>query len=63
MDDHVSRIERLVAGLHEIREISSVKRLEASATDDLSVRLRIAGQALERIDAIVRDLIDGPLAP
>ena len=54
----LARIERLTAGLREIREISSLKRLEASVTDDLAARLRVAGQALERIDVIVAKLLD-----
>ena len=52
------RVERLLDGLREIREISSLKRLEASVTDDPAVRLRVAGQALERIDAIVNALLE-----
>jgi hypothetical protein len=59
MDDHAARVERMLDGLREIREISSLKRLEASVTDDPAVRLRVAGQALERIDTIVRELLDG----
>ena len=59
MDDQRARIEQLVEGLREIREISSLKRLEASVTDDLAGRLRIAGQALERIDVIVNRLLEG----
>ena len=58
MDDPDARIDRLTEGLLEIREISSLKRIEASATEDLAARLRIAGQALERIDAIVNRLLD-----
>jgi hypothetical protein len=59
MDDNANaRIEELVGGLREIREISSLKRLEASVTDDLAGRLRVAGQALERIDVIVNRLLD-----
>jgi hypothetical protein len=59
MDDTANaRIEELVSGLREIREISSLKRLEASVTDDLAGRLRVAGQALERIDVIVNRLLD-----
>jgi hypothetical protein len=58
MDDNANaRIEELVEGLREIREISSLKRLEASVTDDLAGRLRVAGQALERIDVIVHRLL------
>jgi hypothetical protein len=61
MDDQsTARIERLMEGLREIREISSLKRLEASVTDDLAGRLRVAGQALERIDVIVNRLLDEP---
>jgi len=61
MDDPGStRIEQLVEGLREIRQVSSLKRLEASVTDDLAARLRVAGQALERIDAIVTRLLEGP---
>ena len=60
MDDQGARIEQLVEGLKEIREISSLKRLEASVTDDLAARLRVAGQALERIDVIVNKLLDEP---
>jgi hypothetical protein len=56
--DPVIRVERLLDGLREIREISSLKRLEASVTEDPAVRLRVAGQALERIDAIVSALLD-----
>lgn len=56
-------VDRLLDGLREIREISSLKRLEASVTDDPAVRLRVAGQALERIDAIVSALLDGGSAP
>jgi hypothetical protein len=52
------RVERLLEGLREIREISSLKRLEASVTDDPAVRLRVAGQALERIDTIVSALLE-----
>ena len=59
MDDQSARIEQLVEGLKEIREISSLKRLEASVTDDLAGRLRIAGQALERIDVVVNRLLGG----
>jgi len=59
MDDQGARIEQLVEGLKEIREISSLKRLEASVTDDLAGRLRIAGQALERIDLVVNRLLGG----
>jgi len=60
MDDQASaRIEQLVEGLKEIREVSSLKRLEASVTDDLAGRLRVAGQALERIDVIVNRLLEG----
>ena len=59
MDDQGARIEQLVEGLKEIREISSLKRLEASVTDDLAGRLRIAGQALERIDVVVNRLLGG----
>ena len=58
MDDPAARVERLLEGLREIREISSLKRLEASVTDDPAVRLRVAGQALERIDAVVNGLLD-----
>jgi len=59
MDDNANaRIVELVGGLREIREISSLKRLEASVTDDLAGRLRVAGQALERIDVIVNRLLD-----
>ena len=58
MADSVAQVERLLEGLREIREISSLKRLEASVTDDPAVRLRVAGQALERIDAIVSGLLD-----
>ena len=58
MDDLQGRVERLTEGLREIREISSLKRLEASFTDDLAARLRVAGQALERIDVIVGRLLD-----
>ena len=58
MTDPAARVERLLEGLREIREISSLKRLEASVTDDPAVRLRVAGQALERIDAIVSGLLD-----
>ena len=59
MDDQsTARIARLMEGLREIREISSLKRLEASVTDDLAARLRVAGQALERIDGIVNTLLD-----
>ena len=58
MSDPVRRVERLLEGLREIREISSLKRLEASVTDDPAVRLRVAGQALERIDTIVSALLD-----
>jgi hypothetical protein len=57
-----ARIAELVEGLREIREISSLKRLEASVTDDLAGRLRVAGQALERIDAIVNRLLAPPAA-
>ena len=57
MTDPAARVERLLEGLREIREISSLKRLEASVTDDPAVRLRVAGQALERIDAIVSGLL------
>ena len=58
MDDNASaRIDQLVEGLKEIREVSSLKRLEASVTEDLAGRLRVAGQALERIDAIVNRLL------
>ena len=61
MDDPGSaRIEQLIEGLREIRQVSSLKRLEASVTDDLAARLRVAGQALERIDAIVTRLLEGP---
>jgi hypothetical protein len=60
MDDPGSaRIEQLIEGLREIRQVSSLKRLEASVTDDLAARLRVAGQALERIDAIVSRLLEG----
>ena len=58
MTDPAHRVERLLEGLREIREISSLKRLEASVTDDPAVRLRVAGQALERIDTIVSALLD-----
>ena len=59
MDDRAAaRIDELVRGLEEIREVSSLKRLEASVTDDLAARLRVAGQALERIDVIVKRLLD-----
>ena len=58
MTDPAPRVERLLEGLREIREISSLKRLEASVTDDPGVRLRVAGQALERIDTIVSALLD-----
>ena len=58
MDDPAARVERLLEGLREIREISSLKRLEASVTDDPAVRLRVAGQALERIDAVVNGLLE-----
>ena len=58
MTDPAARVERLLEGLREIREISSLKRLEASVTDDPAVRLRVAGQALERIDVIVSGLLD-----
>ena len=61
MDDQSARIEQLVEGLKEIREISSLKRLEASVTDDLAGRLRIAGQALERIDVVVNRLLGGEI--
>ena len=54
-DDYV---EHLLEGLREIREISGVKRLEASATEDPAERLRVAGQALQRIDEVVRRLLD-----
>ena len=56
MDDQSTA--RLIEGLKEIREISSLKRLEASVTDDLAGRLRVAGQALERIDTIVNKLLE-----
>ena len=60
MDEQANaRIEQLVEGLKEIREVSSLKRLEASVTDDLAGRLRVAGQALERIDVIVNRLLEG----
>ena len=59
MDDNASaRIDQLVDGLKEIREVSSLKRLEASVTEDVAGRLRVAGQALERIDAIVNRLLN-----
>jgi len=58
MSDPAARFARLLEGLREIREISSLKRLEASVTDDPAVRLRVAGQALERIDTIVSGLLD-----
>jgi hypothetical protein len=58
MTDPAHRVERLLEGLREIREISSLKRLEASVTDDPAVRLRVAGQALERIDTVVSALLD-----
>jgi hypothetical protein len=57
-ENHSARIDQLVAGLREIREVSSLKRLEASVIDDLAGRLRVAGQALERIDGIVNRLLD-----
>jgi hypothetical protein len=61
MDDQgTAGVDRLIEGLRQIREISSLKRLEASVTDDLAARLRVAGQALERIDAIVNKLLDQP---
>jgi hypothetical protein len=63
MTDPADRVERLLEGLREIREVSSLKRLEASVTDDLGVRLRVAGQALERIDAIVTGLLDDERNP
>ena len=59
-DPGSARIEQLIEGLREIRQVSSLKRLEASVTDDLAARLRVAGQALERIDAIVSRLLEGP---
>jgi hypothetical protein len=64
-ENHSARIDQLVAGLREIREVSSLKRLEASVIDDLAGRLRVAGQALERIDGIVNRLLDdaGPERP
>ena len=58
MTDPAARVERLLEGLREIREISSLKRLEASVTDDPAVRLRVAGQALELIDVIVSGLLE-----
>jgi hypothetical protein len=58
MTEPANRVDRLLEGLREIREISSLKRLEASVTDDPAVRLRVAGQALERIDTIVSALLD-----
>ena len=58
MDDPDARIDRLTEGLLEIREISSLKRIEASATELPAARLRVAGQALQRIDAIVNRLLD-----
>ena len=61
MDDPGSaRLEQLIEGLREIRQVSSLKRLEASVTDDLAARLRVAGPALERLDAIVSRLLEGP---
>ena len=58
MDDQATRLERLTEALREIREVSSLKRLEASLTEDPGARLRLAGEALQRIDAIVHAVLD-----
>jgi hypothetical protein len=58
MDDPAARVELLTQGLREIREVSSLKRLEASLTDDPGARLKLAGEALQRIDTIVQALLE-----
>ena len=58
MDDPAARVELLTQGLREIREVSSLKRLEASLTDDPAARLKLAGEALQRIDTIVQALLE-----
>ena len=58
MDDPAARVELLTQALREIREISSLKRLEASLTDDPGARLKLAGEALQRIDTIVQALLE-----
>ena len=58
--DAQAKVERLTQALREIREISSLKRIEAAATEDPGIRLRLAGEALQRIDVIVQTLLDEP---
>ena len=58
MNEQAEDAERLRQALREIREVSSLKRLEASLTEDPSARLRLAGEALQRIDVIVGEILD-----